>query len=237
MASKTTGSDKLKAEHETKYVFANNLAPILIKWMKLRCLPDPKFPSGMISSIYYDTKDWLLLNEKINSDYLKTKFRVRWYESLENGQAGEQSFIEIKHKIGAIRKKIRIESNYSGNQLVKMDMADQALLDFPKIACAAGANISLSLYPAFQISYKRFRFLEPKTRCRLCIDYDIRAPRANWRMLPRIKPLFLNSGVIELKGNISELPDTIQQLTALGCRKQSFSKYSSCYYKLTGLIF
>lgn len=225
---------KAMAEYESKYAFDNNFAPILIEWLKLRCLPDPKYPSGVVSSIYYDTKNWLLLGEKINSDYLKTKFRVRWYETGEGGKQGLQSFVEVKNKIGVHRKKIRLQCNFSGKQLAEMKLTDPRLLECQKIARIAGARIPVSLYPAFQISYKRFRFLEPKTRCRVCLDYDIHVPRANWQMLPRLNPLFLNSGVVELKGTIPDLPDTLQQLTALGCRKQAFSKYSCCYYKLTG---
>ena len=231
-------SNKAKPEHETKYVFDNTFAPILINWLQLRCLPDPQFPTGIISSIYYDTKNWLLLMEKLNSDYYKTKFRVRWYESLDNKEQFDRSFVEIKHKIGATRKKIRFESNYSGKQLASMELTDPKLFTFQEKARKQGAKIPLSLYPAFQISYKRHRFLEPKTRCRICIDYDIRVPRVNGQMLHCLKPLsFLSTGVVEVKGNIIELPDTLQQLTALGCSKQAFSKYSSCYSKLTGILF
>lgn len=225
------------AEHETKYVFDNTRAPILINWLKLRCQPDPGFPSGRISSIYYDTRNWEFLGEKINSDYLKTKFRVRWYESLSGHEQGQKSFVEVKRKIGATREKVRFESEFSGKQLAEIDLADPQLMTVQNKAREKGVKISSSLYPAFQISYKRFRFLEPKTRCRICIDFDICAPRVNPMMLSCVKPLYLSNGVVEVKGSITELPDTLHQLTALGCRKQSFSKYSGCFAKLSGINF
>ena len=234
---KEESSAKPRAEHELKYVFNNISAPVLVNWLKLRCQPDTNFPFGVISSIYYDTKDWKFLGEKINSDYLKTKFRVRWYESLSGHEQGENSFVEIKSKIGATREKVRFKSEFTGEQLVKMDLADPRLLKVPRIAQENGVRIPQSLYPAFQISYKRFRFVEPKTQCRICIDYDIFAPRANLQMLPCIKPLFLRNGVVEVKGRLTKLPDTLRQLTALGCKKQSFSKYSWCFSKLSGINF
>lgn len=226
-----------RAEHETKYVFQNTIAPILINWLKLRCQPDPGFPSGRISSIYYDTRSWQFLGEKINSDYLKTKFRVRWYESLSGHEQGEQSFVEIKQKIGATREKVRFDSGFSGKQLSEIALADPKLMSLQNKAREKGVKITSTIYPAFQISYKRFRFVEPKTRCRICIDFDICAPRVNPQMLPRLKPLLLHSGVVEVKGRIIELPDTLHQLAALGCRKQSFSKYSDCFSKLSGINF
>ena len=229
--------EKPRAEHETKYVFNNTFAPILINWLKLRCQPDFKFPFGVISSIYYDTKDWQFLGEKINSDYLKTKFRVRWYESLNGQEQGEKSFVEIKCKIGATREKIRFANEFTGKQLAEIDLDDPKLLAVQHKAKEQGVKIPPSLYPAFQISYKRFRFIEPKTRCRICIDYDISAPRVNLQMLPCVKPQFLSSGVVEVKGAIRELPDTLHQLTALGCKKQAFSKYSWCFAKLSGINF
>lgn len=227
-----------RPEHETKFIFHNTLAPSLIRWLQLRCLDDPKFPTGIISSIYYDTKDWLLLYEKLNSDYYKTKFRVRWYEALGKDEYPDRSFVEVKYKIGATREKVRFASQYSGKELAAKDLTDPDLLELQHQARKRGARIPFSLYPAFQIRYKRFRFLEPKTRCRICIDYDIQAPRVNGQMLTSSKPLaVLNTGVVEVKGNIADLPDTLQQLTALGCRKQAFSKYGSCYSILTGTFF
>ena len=225
-------------EHETKYIFHNTLAPVLIRWLQLRCVPDPQFPTGIISSIYYDTGDWLLLREKLNSDYYKTKFRVRWYEALGDNEYLDRSFVEIKYKIGATREKMRFESKYSGRELAGKDLTDPELLELQRQARKRGVRIPFSLYPVFQIRYKRFRFLEPKTRCRICIDYDIQAPRVNGQMLTCAKPLAtLTTGVVEVKGKIAELPDTLQQLTALGCRKQAFSKYGSCYSTLTGTFF
>ena len=220
------------ADHETKFVFENNRAPILIKWLKLRCIPDPNFPTGRVSSIYYDTLNWQFLDEKMNSDYLKTKIRIRWYENIEGGKQGERSFLEAKYKIGGRREKRRLETGISGKWLSKIQLNDPELAQIPYRLRSLGVKIPSLLFPAFQIRYKRFRFLEPVTGSRLCIDYDIGIPRTNWQMLPIVKSVQLQSGVFELKGNRSELPNVLRQLTALGCKKEAFSKYGNCYMTL-----
>ena len=47
------------------------------------CRRDPEFPAAVVWTIYYDTPAFASLGEKINSDYLKRKIRVRWYSDLE----------------------------------------------------------------------------------------------------------------------------------------------------------
>lgn len=225
------------AEYELKYVFNNYYASMLIEWLRLRCEPDPLFESGIVSSIYYDTADWRFIKEKINSDYLKTKVRIRWYEKIGGGYQGAQSFLEAKYKIGAKRKKARLKTDISSEWLSKANLGDMKLLRIPTMLWSLGLLPPASLYPAFQISYKRFRFIDPVTRSRVCIDYDICAPRANWQLLPKTFPVQLDKGVFELKGNINELPDVLKQMTALGCQKNSFSKYSNCYLKLQKMTF
>ncbi len=152
-------------EHETKYVFENRVAPMLIRWLQLRCLPDPQFAHGMVSSIYYDTRDWRFLKEKFNSDYLKTKIRVRWYAEIDGGEQGNQSFLEAKYKIGGRRKKIRLNTDFTGKWLSEINLYDSELLNIPMMLCSLGVKIPSSLYPVFQISYRRFRFLDPVSRC------------------------------------------------------------------------
>ena len=225
------------SEHETKFVINNSAAHIFIKWLQLRCIPDPKYPAGHISSIYYDTKGWRFLREKINSDFLKTKVRVRWYADIDNKESGDVSFLEIKSKVGSRRKKVRIELDYSGKWLSKVDLSDQKLMAIPLQLRSRGIIFPEPLYPVFQISYKRQRFVESITGARICFDYNISAPKVNRRMIGKYNPFRLKHSVFELKGNLTALPDVLHQLTAMGCYKQSFSKYSICYKKIAGVFF
>lgn len=217
------------SEHESKFVFNDSSAHIMIRWLRCRCRPDRRFEAGIVSSIYYDTHQWRFLREKINSDYLKTKVRLRWYADIDSGEPEDESYIEAKYKTGSRRAKVRLQTGISGKWLSGVGLDNQKLLKVPLLLRNSGVIIREHLFPAFKITYKRRRFIEPVTGARLSIDYDICAPAVNRRMLSRQNQLPLPMAVFELKGAITELPDVLKQLTALGCRKESFSKYSVCY--------
>lgn len=223
--------------HETKFILNNIAANVIIQWLQSRNQPDPEFPAGIISSIYYDTWDWHFLREKVNSDYLKTKVRIRWYADIDSAEPDDKSYLEVKYKVGSRRKKIRIRTDYSGSWLSSVSLDDPSLLKIPHLLRSHGVVIHGHLYPVFQITFKRRRFTEPVTGMRLCLDYDIRAPRVNRQILPRTHPFCLQNAVFELKGKIDELPNVLHQLTAMGCWKQSFSKYSACYQKIMRVAF
>ncbi|MFC2169660.1 VTC domain-containing protein [Acidobacteriota bacterium] len=213
-------------------MFNNSSAHALIQWLRSRCFPDPEFPVGEVSSIYYDTWDWRFLHEKVNSDYLKTKVRVRWYSDINTKEPENHSYLEAKQKIGGRREKIRVKTEFNGRWLSRVNLESQELKTIPRLLLSEGVVIQEQLYPVFQISFKRRRFIEPITLSRLCIDFDIRAPRINYQMLPFFYPFQLQTAVFELKGKATELPDELHQLTALGCCKRSYSKYYACYRKI-----
>jgi len=222
--------------HEIKYTVENSRSPQIIKWLRSVCRPDPEFPEGTVSSIYYDTRDWRFLSEKINSDYIKTKIRIRWYSDLNDRMHSPQSFLEAKRKSGSRRKKIRIVSPFSGDFFSQVRLEDSILLKLPQLLHTRNFVFNGNVFPAFQISYKRIRFCEPVSGTRLCFDFDIHAPRRNFHILPRFKPFKLNTAVFEMKGEMRKLPFTLNFLTQLGLRKSSFSKYGSCYQALTNPV-
>ena len=83
------------AEHEVKYVTSCIRANEALFWLNKTCKPDPLYPRSIVNSIYFDTLDFKALNEKINSDFIKTKFRIRWYENIgDNYQNHEFACLE-----------------------------------------------------------------------------------------------------------------------------------------------
>lgn len=224
-------------EHETKFVLPNSRARILSSWLSKRCRPDPLYPVGIISSIYFDTKDWQLLGEKLNSDHLKTKVRLRWYSDVQSGESLPATFLEIKYKIGSARKKLRIKTAINSDEILKTRLEEPRLLQIPRLSLEHGVVLPMSLHPAFQLNYIRHRFIDPLTGARLAVDRNIHISRVNSRMIQSSNPTSLPDGVFELKYENSILPDWLHQLTALGCRKGSFSKYSNCYSHVTGIYF
>jgi hypothetical protein len=66
---------------EEKYVGGESLKARAQAWLEHACLPDPLFPEGTVTSIYYDTAALTSYDEKRQGDFLKTKCRLRWYDS------------------------------------------------------------------------------------------------------------------------------------------------------------
>lgn len=224
-------------EHESKYVFDNCRALKLIAWLRDRCVPDPQYPVGRISSIYYDTRDWSLLGEKINSDYLKTKIRLRWYSDPVTGVLLPKNFLEAKFKTGSARRKIRIETDLESRWLAETSLADPDFLAIPRLLLPHGLTFPGTLIPVLQISYIRFRFVDPLTGARLGVDYDIHVPRCNQNMLRshRVQPL--KQAVFEFKEKTGLLSNWLHQITAFDCRKAAFSKFSACYQQVANVQF
>lgn len=214
--------------HETKFVLSNRRAHALRDWLARTCLDDPSYPAGLISSIYFDTFDLRSLAEKVDSDFLKTKVRVRWYGDIATGRPEEASFLEVKSKEGARRDKIRIRAPWSGEELSRMRLTDRKLLDPTAFLAASGVVVEGPLYPVLQISYRRRRYVEPVSRVRICLDWDIRAPRVNSQMMPHRAAVRLDRAVLEVKRRALDLPGLARRFRRFGCRKESFSKYAVC---------
>jgi len=218
--------------YEIKYVIENNASHIILAWLKNRCWKDPEYPAGLVSSIYYDTQSWHFLREKVNSDFLKQKIRVRWYSDIQTKDPSDESFLEAKFKTGGRREKTRIRVDISGRWLSQTPLHSQSLIPIIQPLREKGVPTPGPVFPVFQITYKRWRFIEPVSRARINLDHEIQMPRVNHLMVPQTNPFSLRKAVFEIKGNVSELPPELFQLTALGCRKESFSKYMVCYQKI-----
>lgn len=219
---------------ETKYVFHPARAPKIISWLKGRVAADRDYPAGIISSIYYDSRGWDFLGEKINSDYLKSKARLRWYLEFYSGEPLADSFFEIKYKTGLRRKKIRLLSGLSGEFLETVSLDDPRLLDLPaRLDCRRRMTFRENVFPVFLLWYRRLRFHEPASGTRISVDYDINVPKVRPGLHFCPNPMTLALAVLEIKGPVCHLPDLLLFLRQMGCQKQSFSKYLAGYRHLT----
>jgi hypothetical protein len=220
---------------ETKYVFPRFRAKTIISWLNGRVAPDKQYPAGIVSSIYYDSRDWNFLDEKKNSDYLKSKMRLRWYLGFDTAIPMDESYVEIKYKAGLQRKKTRLLSGLSGKFLETADLDHMNLLELPyKFHCQGSMTSRAHMVPTFLIRYRRLRYIEPATGTRISVDFDIHVPKINPMLKLRSNLFKLDLAVLEIKGNGYNLPDCLSHLIKMGCRKQSFSKYLAGYRHLTG---
>src|SRR5574341_1843922 len=168
---------------EQKYVFAGMYADLLNSWLTSHCDLDPEFPLGTIWSLYYDTPTLQLYEEKRNSDYLKTKIRLRWYDAFdESWTAGNpdevRCFLEVKSKVGSVRTKGRVPVTMPRRQLEDPFLQDP-VVELPRRSGMDIDDLPSALLPMLLIRYERARFGDPVTGSRIALDTRIKAVAAH----------------------------------------------------------
>jgi len=220
-------------EHETKFGFDVGRLPGVLGRLRARCRPDPRHPEGIIRSIYYDDHRWTFVEEKRNSDFLKTKVRLRWYARVDSGEPLGTGFLEAKFKLGSCRRKLRLETDLAATTIARLPLDGPELATIPQLLAQEGSGfrgvLPGPLLPAFEIEYHRRRFVEPRSGARLSIDSSIRVSRVNARRMPPSREIAFPRAVLEVKGEFQELPPILRDLNPLGCRKEAFSKYGACF--------
>jgi hypothetical protein len=225
-----------ETEFELKFAVKNAIAPAMLPWLHAFCRPHPEYPEALITSVYYDTSDWRLLNEKVGSDFLKTKVRLRWYGDVRTGAPGGPAFVEAKLKTGTQRRKIRVGLQDGAQRWAETPL-DDARFEEPLMALQEQGLTGLQrLRPAFQLEYRRFRFVHPFSSSILCLDTDIHVARAHPGRFRHARPDALVDAVLEQKGPLDRLDPLFEALERFGPRKIAFSKYQHCFYHITGLF-
>src|SRR5690606_30931809 len=137
------------------------------------------------------------LEEKINSDHIKSKFRIRWYEDPITRVKTDVCFLEFKHKIGEKRFKRRIKiPNIYGDLPLESSQFFSVLNELRHFE----GNVLDHIFPSYIVSYTRKRFILPQSNMRLCIDYNINVPKTNLRFIRAVpKRKYLSQCVFELK--------------------------------------
>jgi hypothetical protein len=221
-----------RSERELKFVLPAGRVALARRWLEQFCRRDPEFPEAVVWTIYYDTPGLLSLGEKINSDYLKRKIRVRWYSGLD-GRATGPAFVEAKFRVGNRREKVRAHLSQTADELARWRLQDRRFLEFPLLLQEHGVSARDLWQPIMLIRYRRDRFSEPLTRSRVSLDSDIAAAAVNPTFLAGVDHTALGSAVLEVKGTNDELPVALHALLQLGARKMSFSKLLAVYAHMT----
>ena len=165
-------------ERELKFILPPDVAHLARRRLESVCRRDPEFPAAVVWTIYYDTSALVSLGEKINSDYLKRKIRVRWYSDLDGCVSGP-AFVEAKFRMGTRRSKVRARLPYPADEIARWDLQDPRLLSFPLLLREQGVLHQGSWQPMMLIRYRRDRFIEPLTDSRVSLDADISGSAAN----------------------------------------------------------
>jgi hypothetical protein len=216
-------------EYEVKYSFPNHRADIVRRLIESRFQVDSEYSVGIVTSIYFDTKDMLFYEEKRASTYRKQKTRLRWYADAVTGKPHTQAFWEVKNRMGTQRSKTRRISNLSGDMLDSIDINDPALIkeSYAQRNTLDGQNSRLQIFPSVMIRYTRYRFIDSVNGSRINVDSDIYARSINPSLANERSIACLPAGVVEYKGEHESLSPVLLDLGGVGARKQAFSKYES----------
>uniref|UniRef100_B8DJ74 VTC domain-containing protein n=1 Tax=Nitratidesulfovibrio vulgaris (strain DSM 19637 / Miyazaki F) TaxID=883 RepID=B8DJ74_NITV9 len=215
--------------NEIKYTFTPAFARAVVDLLGAACRPDPEFPAADVFSLYYDTPARDLLEEKRNSDYLKTKIRCRWYGAVRGTTMERAVFLEAKRKEGAARDKARVLLPLDGATLWNTPLTDPLLCRLPEHLAEAGIPFPRPIFPMFILRYTRHRFIDPATGARIAVDTGIHVPRANPAFIARHNPTPLPVAVLEVKGSLREMPRSLHAVSTFHFRRDTFSKYLACH--------
>ena len=219
-------------ERELKFALPAGKALLARSIVAALCRPDAKYPAATVSTIYYDAPDFELLSEKINSDYLKTRVRLRWY----SGPADQDAFLEIKARVGTLRHKVRVQTALAASMLNDLPLDHPTLVQVLELARPLGVRIPPRLSPALLMRYERSRFVEPVSGSRISVDVNIEVLRGHPRLPRHASPERIGSAVVEVKGAQTDLPRALYPLASLGARRAAFSKYGLAGVAMLGYV-
>jgi hypothetical protein len=221
-----------RLEFETKYVVPLSAAPSLLSWVQTVSVPDRSVPPGSVHTVYFDTPRLSLLGEKIDSDYLKTKVRIRWYSDL-NGDAGPAIFAEAKFRVGSRREKVRARLHVATDEAIARRLDDPVWAEWLDPLRRLAPQMPARLDPILKLRYVRHRLLDTAGHARLTVDEAVTVDALNPSRLHGTIPATMPWAVCEYKGISRELPARLAPITRFGARRGSLSKYLACYQLVT----
>ena len=216
-------------EHELKYALSPRRTAAAGTALAALCRPDPSYPVNWVLSLYYDTLRLDSLAEKVDSQLIKSKVRVRWYRRRDGEVYPDTAMLERKERLGTLRRKTRVPLQQTPEWLDAAALHDPALPGLPALFPAAERVPRTGLFPYFVVRYLRRRFVEPLTGSRVALDTAIGVERVNRRFLGYVHPVPLGTAVLEVKNSSGELPPPLRCLLRFGARRASFSKFGACF--------
>lgn len=241
---------------ERKFLCAEGQSEAILAWLEHACLPDPRFPRAVVSSIYYDTPDLAFYREKQDGLFLRSKVRLRWYEDDEAGgrpgvgglrgaevptgagrRAGRGApgdcFLEVKQKEGRVSRKLRIALPQPPVLREGEPLGDDGIAALSARAGELGCSPPGPLVPVLLVRYRRRRYVDPRSLARLSLDAGIVCTHANPAFVLGSPPAHLAVTVLEVKGGDGEFRRSLEPL-ARRLEPASFSKYAACLERLLG---
>tara|TARA_B110000259_G_scaffold115643_1_gene131739 strand:+ start:5289 stop:5936 length:648 start_codon:yes stop_codon:yes gene_type:complete len=183
------------------------------------------YENRVVNSIYYDTITLDNLYHNINGSNNRVKYRVRWYNQINNSEV----FFEKKIKSGLITKKKKISLGFfSSHFLLRKYLKSENFLK--KINTYTTQN----LIEVLAVSYERAYFGDFEKKLRVTFDTKIKTQKRNMDTFFEI-----DSDILELKYDLTEsnfVKNKIKK-TNFNLRNQKFSKYVRSFLLLSEMGF
>lgn len=218
--------------NERKFVGDARDLPFVLALLDARLLPDRYHETGHINSVYLDTPGLRAWAEKANGDNLKRKVRARWYG--RPGELGAETpvFLELKHRLGSARRKVRIEVLAPTDLLLRTPLSDPGWAAlFAAHAEELGEPVGPDWSPVCRIEYDRVRYNDLENGSRVSVDWNVEG-FPNEERFPWAAPVALDALVCEFKNRGGEPPRWSEALQGAGLRLRSFSKYGECMSRI-----
>ena len=136
-------------------------------------------------------------------------------------------FLGGEKKCGVLRDKQRIELEVSSEILLDRLFSADEILRLPSLAYGLKYFPQGFLVPILLIEYERYRYVDPLSSSRIALDTNICCIHANSEYISGIPPIYLNVGVLEIKGAHREMLRSLSPI-ANHLTKEAFSKYGRC---------
>lgn len=216
-------------EFERKFLISRQAQPAAAAVLGTVCRPARDHPENEVLTTYYDTLELASLCDKLDSQRFKSKVRLRWYEDPGGGRPLGPGFLEVKYRLGAQRRKLRMKSTLRGSFLARAPLFDRRIERAPEALRELEVVPPAGLRPVLTVAYRRSRFVEPASGSRVALDSEIRVARVNPRLLATAPRLPLRWTILEVKNRSGELPPILRTLVTMRALRSSFSKYLACY--------
>lgn len=213
---------------ETKYLVPKSVVATLLADLDQHVEADD-FATSTISSLYFDTADFAMIQDSLAKKHGKEKIRLRTY--FEDPDGNTPVFLELKQKMAGVGYKYRVATTQN-----------KALFNLVG-ASTSDANLAVQLRtleqrygriaPQMLIRYQRQSFKGRQEQAvRLTLDSEITYCLSQQLGVTSHAPqplLPANHLILEIKVNGEQPGWLVELLEKHGLEKVSFSKYGRAY--------
>lgn len=193
----------------------------------INCFLKKEYKNRIVNSIYYDNHKLDSLYQNINGFSTRAKYRIRWYNEINNTQV----FFEKKIKLGLITKKQKINLGSFQNYISLQNFLYSKEFEKKIISFT-----DQDLMQVLRVSYKREYWEDSEKKLRVTFDSQILAQKIYQN---KINNSFfeIDSDILELKYKIKDhefVKNKIKQAN-FNLRNQKFSKYVRSFLLLSDI--